>query len=157
MSLGTPNTVETLRNSLQAKAKAEPGYRFYSLWDKICREDVLAEAYRRCRANAGAPGVDGETFAQIEERGREQWLGRLRKELVAGTYAPLPLLRVWIPKSNGGQRPLGIPTIRDRVVQMAVVLVIGPIFEADLLPQQYSMGSDRGSMPKWLSGESSGM
>lgn len=137
MSLGTPNTVETLRNSLQAKAKAEPGYRFYSLWDKICREDVLAEAYGRCRANAGAPGVDGEAFAQIEERGRERWLGKLRKELVARTYAPLPLLRVWIPKSNGGQRPLGIPTIRDRVVQMAVVLVIGPIFEADLLPQQY--------------------
>lgn len=137
MSLGTPNTVETLQTSLQAKAKTEPGYRFYSLWDKICREDVLAEAYRRCHANAGASGVDGETFDRIEERGVEQWLGKLRKELVAGTYASSPPLRVWIPKSNGGQRPLGIPTIRDRVVQMAVVLVIGPIFEADMLPQQY--------------------
>ena len=137
MSLGTPNTVETLRTSLQAKAKTEPAYRFYSLWDKVCREDILHEAYRRCRANAGASGVDGETFDQIEAQGIERWLGKLRRELVAGTYAPMPLLRVWIPKSNGGQRPLGIPTIRDRVVQMAVVLVIGPIFEADLLPQQY--------------------
>jgi RNA-directed DNA polymerase len=131
MSLGTPNTVETLRTSLQAKAKTEPAYRFYSLWDKICREDVLHEAYRRCHANAGASGD------QIEAQGIERWLGKLRKEMVAGSYTPMPLLRVWIPKSNGGQRPLGIPTIRDRVVQMAVVLVIGPIFEADLLPQQY--------------------
>lgn len=137
MSLETPNTVETLQTSLQAKAKTEPAYRFYSLWDKVCREDVLAEAYRRCHANAGASGVDGETFDQIENHGIERWLGKLRKELDAGTYASLPLLRVWIPKSNGGQRPLGIPTIRDRVVQMAVVLVIGSIFEADLLPQQY--------------------
>ena len=137
MSLGTPNTVETLQTSLQAKAKTEPAYRFYSLWDKVCREDVLHDAYRRCRANAGASGVDGETFDQIDAYGIERWLGRLRKELVAGTYAPMPLLRVWIPKSNGGQRPLGIPTIRDRVVQMAVVLVIGPIFETDMLPQQY--------------------
>jgi RNA-directed DNA polymerase len=137
MSLGTPNTVETLQTSLQAKAKTEPASRFYSLWDKVCREDVLDEAYRRCRANAGASGVDGETFDQIDAHGVDRWSGKLRKELVAGTYAPMPLLRVWIPKSNGGQRPLGIPTIRDRVVQMAVVLVIGPIFEADLLPQQY--------------------
>ncbi len=137
MSLRTPNTVETLRTSLQAKAKTEPAYRFYSLWDKVCREDILQEAYRRCDANAGASGVDGETFDQIEAQGLERWLGKLREELVARSYTPMPLLRVWIPKSNGGQRPLGIPTIRDRVVQMAVVLVIGPIFEADLLPQQY--------------------
>jgi len=137
MSLGTPNKVETLQTSLQAKAKTEPAYRFYSLWDKVCREDVLDEAYRRCCANAGASGVDGETFDQIDAHGIDRWLGKLRKGLVAGSYAPRPLLRVWIPKSNGGQRPLGIPTIRDRVVQMAVVLVIGPIFEADLLPQQY--------------------
>ena len=137
MSLGTPNKVETLQTSLQAKAKTEPAYRFYSLWDKVCREDVLDEAYRRCCANAGASGVDGETFDQIDAHGIDRWLGKLRKGLVAGSYAPRPLLRVWIPKSNGGQRPLGVPTIRDRVVQMAVVLVIGPIFEADLLPQQY--------------------
>jgi group II intron reverse transcriptase/maturase len=129
--------VETLQTSLQAKAKTESAYRFYSLWDKVCREDILDEAYRRCRANAGASGVDGEIFDQIDAHGVDRWLGKLRRELVAGTYAPMPLLRVWIPKSNGGQRPLGIPTIRDRVVQMAVVLVIGPIFEADLLAQQY--------------------
>jgi RNA-directed DNA polymerase len=138
MSLRTRSTtVQKLQNLLQAKAKAEPAFRFYTLWDKVCRPDVLQEAYRRCRSHAGAPGVDGQTFAQIECEGLERWLETLREELRAAHYAPRPLLRVWIPKSNGGQRPLGIPTIRDRVVQMAVVLVIGPIFEADLLPQQY--------------------
>jgi len=138
MSLTTPTkTVEKLQTSLQTKAKTEPAYRFYSLWDKICREDVLLEAYCRCRANAGAAGVDGETFERIENRDQKHWLETLREELVSGEYAPKPLLRVWIPKSNGGQRPLGIPTIRDRVVQMAAVLILSPIFEADLLPQQY--------------------
>jgi len=138
MSLPTPSEmVEKLQTSLQTKAKAEPAFRFYALWDKVCRRDVLLEAYRRCRANAGAAGVDGETFERIEARGREQWLGTLREELISGRYLPKPLLRVWIPKSNGGQRPLGIPCINDRVVQMAAVLIIGPIFEADLLPQQY--------------------
>jgi RNA-directed DNA polymerase len=138
MSLTTPiKTVEKLQASLQTKAKAEPAFRFYSLWDKVCRADTLQKAYDRCRENAGAAGVDGETFEQIEAQGRERWLERLREELVAGRYAPQPLLRVWIPKSNGGQRPLGIPTVRDRVVQMAAVLIVGPIFEADLLPQQY--------------------
>ena len=138
MSLPTPSeTVEKLQTSLQTKAKAEPAFRFYALWDKVCREDVLLEAYRRCRANAGAPGVDGETFERIDALGPEQWLGTLREELSSGRYVLRPLLRVWIPKSNGGQRPLGIPCIRDRVVQMAAVLIIGPILEADLLPQQY--------------------
>ena len=138
MSLPTPSkTVGALQTSLQTKAKAEPAFRFYALWDKVCREDVLAEAYRRCRANAGASGIDGETFGQIEAQGQERWLETLREELISGRYAPKPLLRVWILKSNGGQRPLGIPCIRDRVAQMAAVLVIGPIFEADLLPQQY--------------------
>jgi group II intron reverse transcriptase/maturase len=138
MSLPTPSeTVEKLRTSLQTKAKAEPAFRFYALWDKVCREDVLLEAYSRCRANAGAAGADGETFKRIDAHGRKQWLETLREELTSGRYVPKPLLRVWIPKSNGGQRPLGIPCIRDRVVQMAVVLVIGPIFETDLLPQQY--------------------
>ena len=130
-------TVEKLQTSLQTKAKAEPAFRFYVLWDKVYRNDVLREAYGRCRDNAGAPGVDRETFEMIEAQGVERWLGMLREELKSGTYAPKPLLRVWIPKSNGGQRPLGIPTIRGRVAQMAVVLIIGPIFEADLLPQQY--------------------
>ena len=138
MSLPTPSiTVEKLQTSLQAKAKTEPAFRFYSLWDKVCRTDVMLEAYRRCHANAGAAGADGETFEQIEAQGMAGWLEKLREELLSGRYAPKPLLRVWIPKSNGGQRPLGIPSIRDRVVQMAVVLVVGPIFETDLLPQQY--------------------
>jgi RNA-directed DNA polymerase len=138
MSLPTSrNSVETLRNSLQAKAKSEPSYRFYSLWDKVCRGDILREAYRRSRANAGAEGVDGITFKAIEALGVEQWLGMLREELRSKRYVPSPLLRVWIPKRNGGQRPLGIPTVKDRVVQSAVVLVLGAIFEADLLPQQY--------------------
>jgi RNA-directed DNA polymerase len=129
--------VQTLQTSLQAKAKAEPAYRFYSLWDKVCRADVLRVAYRRCRANRGAPGYDGISFEQIEEQGLDGWLERLRQELVAGEYRPQPLLRVWIPKAQGGQRPLGIPAILDRVVQMAVLLVIGPIFEVDLSPRQY--------------------
>jgi RNA-directed DNA polymerase len=138
MSLPKPlESVEKLQTSLQTKAKAEPAFRFYALWDKVYRKDVLLEAYRRCRANAGASGVDNETFERIEAQGWNGWLGTLREELISGNYSPQPLLRVWIPKSNGGQRPLSIPTIRDRVVQMAVVLVIGPIFEADLLPQQY--------------------
>ena len=138
MSLPTPSeTVGKLQTSLQTKAKAEPAFRFYALWDKVYRKDVLQEAYRRCRANAGAAGVDGETFDQIDARGLERWLEALREELTSGRYVPRPLLRIWIPKSNGGQRPLGIPCITDRVVQMAAVLIIGPIFEADLLPQQY--------------------
>jgi RNA-directed DNA polymerase len=138
MSLPKPlESVEKLQTSLQTKAKAEPAFRFYALWDKVYRKDVLLEAYRRCRANAGAPGVDNETFEGIEAHGIERWLEGLREELNSGNYFPRPLLRVRIPKSNGGHRPLGIPTIRDRVAQMAVVLVIGPIFEADLLPQQY--------------------
>jgi RNA-directed DNA polymerase len=138
MSLPTPDfTVEKLQAALQAKAKADPGYRFYTLWDKVCRSDVLAEAYRRCRANRGASGVDGQTFEEIESAGVGPWLAALREELRRQEYRPQPLLRVWIAKSNGGQRPLGIPTIRDRVAQMAVLLVLGPIFEADLCDEQY--------------------
>ena len=155
LSLPTPsNTVEKLQTSLQTKAKTEPAFRFYSLWDKVCRADVLLEAYRRCHANAGAAGVDGVTFEQIEAQGVGRWLEKLREELLSGRYAPKPLLRVWIPKSNGGQRPLGIPTIHDRVVQMAVVLVIGPIFETDLLPQQY--GFRLGVTQRWPSAEFTG-
>jgi len=138
MSLPTlHDSVQKLQMALQAKAKAEPSYRFYSLWDKVCRRDVLWNAYRHCRANDGAPGVDRITFDQIEARGVEPWLAKLQEELRNKTYCPLPLLRVWIDKSNGGQRPLGIPAIRDRVAQMAVLLVIGPIFEADLCREQY--------------------
>lgn len=138
MSLPTStSTVRTLQRSLYAKAKSEPDFRFYSLWDKICREDVLWEAYRQCRTNGGAAGVDRETFEQIEAQGLKRWLGNLGQELKAKTYRPQPLLRVWIPKSSGGQRPLGIPAICDRVAQAAAYLVLLAIFEADLLPQQY--------------------
>lgn len=134
-------SVRTLQTTLQTKAKDEPATRFYSLWDKICRTDVLAEAYRKCRANRGAPGVDGQSFEHIEKQGRQEWLERLQQELWTKMYRPSPLLRVWIPKANGGQRPLGIPCIRDRVVQAAALLVIGPIFEADLFPWQYGFRS----------------
>lgn len=138
MSLTTPKqTVEKLQKSLHVKAKSEPSFRFYTLWDKVTRDDVLRNAYDRCRRNGGAAGVDGVTFADIETHGVKTWLGNLRQELVAKQYSPAPLRRVWIPKSNGKLRPLGIPTIRDRVLQMACVLVIGPIFEADLLEEQY--------------------
>jgi RNA-directed DNA polymerase len=137
------NSVEKLQSSLQAKAKSEPGYRFYSLWDKIYREDVLREAYRRSKANAGAPGVDGIDFKAIEAGGVERWLKALQEELRSKSYAPQPLLRVWIPKRNGGQRPLGILTVKDRVVQTALVLVLSPIFEEDLVPQQYGFRPNR--------------
>lgn len=142
MSLPTLlESVQKLQTAFQAKAKAEPSYRFYTLWDKVCRRDVLWEAYRRCRANGGAPGVDRVTFEQIESEGVMGWLAKLQEELRSKTYRPGPLLRVWIPKSNGGQRPLGIPPIRDRVVQMALLLVIGPIVEADLCDEQYGFRS----------------
>jgi hypothetical protein len=112
-SPATPlETVRKLQTSLQAKAKAEPAFRFYSLWDKVCRADVIAEAYQACRRNGGAAGADGVTFDQITAGGEKHWLEELRQELRAGEYRPQPLLRVWIPKSNGGQRPLGIPCMR---------------------------------------------
>src|SRR5712671_5645351 len=131
MRLATPEKIRTLQRKLYRKAKAEPAFRFYVLYDKICREDILRHAYGLARANAGAPGVDGVSFAQIEEKGLEAWLAGLREELVSKTYRPDPVRRVRIPKPGGGERPLGIPTIRDRVVQTAAKLVLEPIFEAD--------------------------
>ncbi len=119
---------------LYCKAKAEPDYRFYLLYDKICREDILEHAYALARHNGGAPGVDGQSFAQIEKAGREEWLSSLREELRTRTYRAQPVRRVKIPKPGGGERPLGIPTIRDRVVQTAAKLVLEPIFETDLDP-----------------------
>ena len=110
-STNASKTVEKLQTSLQAKAKAEPAFRFYALWDNIYRKDVLQDAYRRCRSNAGAPGVDRETFERIDDRGQERWLETLQQELRTKQYRPQPLLRVWIPKSNGKLRPLGIPTV----------------------------------------------
>src|SRR5271156_2371392 len=134
MSLETPDKIRTLQRKLYCKAKAEPTFRFYLLYDKIYREDILSHAYRLARANAGAPGVDGVTFAQIEAEGLDAWLASLREELALETYRPAPVRRVMIPKPGGGERPLGIPTIRDRVVQTAAKLVLEPIFEADLDP-----------------------
>jgi RNA-directed DNA polymerase len=134
MSLTTPVSIRSLQRKLYCKAKAEPAFRFYLLYDKICRADMLAHAYALARANAGAPGVDGMTFAAIEAMGLEEWLAEIRKDLVAKTYRPAPVRRVMIPKPGGGERPLGIPTIRDRVVQTAAKLVLEPIFEADLDP-----------------------
>ena len=129
--LETPDKIRTLQRKLYCKAKAEPSFRFYLLYDKICREDILYHAYRVARANAGAPGVDGVTFAQIEAEGVEAWLASLREELASRMYRAAPVRRVVIPKPGGGERPLGIPTIRDRVVQTAAKLVLEPIFEAD--------------------------
>ena len=136
-SLATPEGVQKLQRALHAKAKAEPGFRFYSLYDKIFREDILAHAYAQCRANKGAPGVDGQDFEDVEAYGVERWLGELALALKEETYRPDPIRRVFIPKANGGRRPLGIPTLRDRVCMTATVLVLEPIFEADLPPEQY--------------------
>lgn len=131
MSLETPDKIRNLQRKLYCKAKAEPAFRFYVLYDKICREDILSHAFALARTNAGAPGVDGKTFEQIDASGREAWLAGLREELVTKTYRPDPVRRVMIPKPGGGERPLGIPTIRDRVVQAAAKIVLEPIFEAD--------------------------
>jgi RNA-directed DNA polymerase len=137
MSLATPSKIRELQIKLYRKAKNEPGYRFYMLYDKIYREDILAHAYALARANQGAPGVDGQTFERIESAGVEEWLTGIRQELRNKTYQPQPVRRVIIPKPGGGERPLGIPTIRDRVVQTAAKIVLEPIFEADLEPSAY--------------------
>src|SRR3954471_1793894 len=137
MSLATPESIRTLQRKLYLKAKDEPSFRFYLLYDKICREDFLRHAYDLARANKGAPGVDGVTFATVEAAGVEAWLAAIRKDLVAKTYRPDPVRRAMIPKPGGGERPLGIPTIRDRVVQTAVKTVLEPIFEADFEDNAY--------------------
>ena len=144
MSLTTPESIGRLQRKLYCKAKAEPEFRFYLLYDKIHREDMLMHAWRVARANGGAPGVDGVSFEMIEEGGLEKWLSGLRTELVAKTYRPAPVRRVLIPKPGGGERPLGIPTIRDRVVQTAAKLVLEPIFEADFEDSAYGYRPGRG-------------
>src|SRR6516225_8528331 len=147
MSLATPIAIRTLQRKLYRKAKAEPAYRFYLLYDKIYREDILRHAYVLARANAGAPGIDGMTFAQIEASGLEKWLAGLREELASKTYRPDPVRRVLIPKPDGGgERALGIPTIRDRVVQTAAKLVLEPIFEADFEDTAYGSRPKRGAV-----------
>jgi RNA-directed DNA polymerase len=144
-SLQTPDNIRNLQRKLYLKAKAEPDYRFYLLYDKIYREDILRHAYDLMRSNKGAPGVDGVTFEMIEAAGLEEWLSDTRKDLIEKTYRPAPVRRVMIPKPGGnGERPLGIPTIRDRTVQAAAKLVLEPIFEADLDPSAYGYRPRRG-------------
>ena len=144
-NLQTPESVQRLRTALHVKAKEEPEYRFYLLYDKVYRSDILAHAYRCCKANQGAAGVDGQEFKDIEAHGEESWLGELAERLKRKDYRPEAVKRVWIPKPNGKLRPLGIPTITDRVVQTAAMLVLEPIFEADLQPEQYAYRPDRGA------------
>ena len=145
VSLEPPVKVGKLREALYAKAKGAPGYRFYLLYDKMFRTDVLAWAYDRCRENRGASGIDGQTFEDIETYGRQRWLDELADELRKRTYRPQAVRRVWIPKPDGSQRPLGIPTVKDRVVQTAALVVLEPIFEADLQPEQYAYRPERGA------------
>src|ERR1035437_807525 len=142
-NLSTPNSVQKLQTALHAKAKAEAGYRFYALYDKISREDILAHAYAQCRSNKGAPGGDGQDFADIEAYGVGRWLAELALALREETYRPEPIRRVFIPKANGKPRPLGISTVRDRVCMTAAMLVLEPIFEADLPPEQYAYRAGR--------------
>jgi len=146
MSLTTPPSVQKLQTALHDKAKGSPNFRFYALYDKVHRQDLLVFAYECCRANGGAPGVDGQTFEDIEAYGVGKWLDELAQELRSRTYQPQPVRRVWIPKPDGKQRPLGVPAIKDRVAQTAAVLVLEPIFEADLQPEQYAYRSDRSAL-----------
>lgn len=145
MTLETPDRIRELQRKLYRKAKQEPNFRFYLLYDKVYRRDILSHAYRLVKANKGASGVDGLTFERIEERekGAEGYLGQIAEELERKVYRPMPVRRVNIPKPDGRQRPLGIPTIKDRVVQMAVKIVIEPIFEADFEGNSYGFRPKR--------------
>ena len=146
MSLQTPIKIRTFQRKLYLKAKAEPDFRFYLLYDKIYRADILLHAYRVAKANGGSAGVDGRKFKHIESEGVDEWLFGIREELRTKAYRPQPVLRVKIPKPGGGWRPLGIPTIRDRVIQTAAKLVLEPIFEADLEPNAYGYRPKRSAL-----------
>src|SRR5450756_820616 len=152
-NLTTPKRVQKLQMALHAKAKAEAGYRFYALYDKISREDILAHAYAQCRSNKGAPGVDHQDFADIEAYGVKRWLVELALALREETYRPEPIRRVFIPKANGNLRPLGISTLRDRVCMTAAMLLLDPIFEADLPPEQYAYRQGRNAQQAVIDAE----
>ena len=145
-NLSIPLKVQKLQTALHARAKENPGFRFYALYDKVYREDILRFAYSCCKANGGAAGVDEQRFEDIEAYGRDRWLGELAQELREKRYRPEAVRRVFIPKRNAGLRPLGIPSIRDRTAQMAAVLVLGPIFEADLPPEQHAYRPERSAL-----------
>ena len=148
VSLLPPTKVGQLQAALQAKAKESPDYRFYALYDKVYRLDVLWHAYRVCQLNDGSPGVDGQTYEDIEAYGRMKWLGELAEELRTRRYRPAAVRRVHIPQPGkpGQTRPLGIPTITDRVVMTAAMLVLEPNFEADLQPEQYAYLPQRSAL-----------
>ena len=146
MGLIPPENIQSLQRKLHEKARNEPQYRFYTLYDKVFRKDILAHAWRAARANRGAPGVDGETFEDIEAQGVEAWLEGLAEELRNGNYRPQPVRRVMIPKPDGGERPLGIPTVRDRVAQTAALLILEPIFEADIEDSAFGYRQGRGAL-----------
>ena len=146
MSLPTLSSVQKLQTALHAKAKGEPEFRFYALYDKVYRKDVLWSAWRRCLANGGVSGIDNQTFEDIEAYGPTKWLEELAEELRTKTYQAQPVRRVYIPKPDGKQRPLGIPTIKDRVVQTALLIVMEPIFEADLQDEQYAYRAERSAL-----------
>ena len=146
MSLTTPTKLQRLQEALYTKAKQEPAYRFYLLYDKVYRTDILTHAYALSRQHGGAPGVDGVTFEDIEGAGTKRWLAAVQEALREETYRPQPVRRVLIPKPGGGERPLGIPTIRDRVVQTAAMLILQPIFEADMDPTAYGYRPGRGAL-----------
>jgi len=146
MTLATPSSIQKLQMALHAKAKEAPEYRFYLLYDKVYRGDVLQHAYACCKANKGAAGVDGERFEDIEAYGVERWLGELAEDLRKKTYRPQAVRRVYLKKPKGKLRPIGIPPIRDRVAQTAAVLVLTPIFEADLPAEQHGYRPERNAL-----------
>ena len=146
-SLAAADTVRKLQTALHAKAKRDPAFRFYTLSDKVWRQDVLEAAWQAVRRNGGACGVDGETVADVEELGVERWLGELARELREDSYRPRAVRQVLISKKQPGPfRPLGIPCLRDRVAQTAAMLVLSPIFEADLQPEQYAYRAGRSAL-----------
>ena len=141
--LSSTGGIQEFQRKLYRKAKAEPKYRFYSLYDKTYRMDILVEAYRRVKANGGASGVDGETCQQIEAAGLAAYLAGLQLEMKERRYQPRPVKRVYIPKANGKKRPLGIQTVRDRIVQTAFLMILEPIFEADFTDSSFGFRTGR--------------